>query len=162
MRLFRSDEILGIAEETLAFAREAAENTHPDEYMGLLRGEDARTLGLEQSGTVITEVLVVPGTESSPVSATMKTNMVPNDRQAVGSIHSHPNGVLQPSDADIATFGSGSVHIILGAPYRETDWRAFDRDGTPTELSVLDVALPDPEEQFFDFTQADIDRELRR
>lgn len=162
MRLFRSDELLGIAEETLTFAREAAENTHPDEYMGLLRGEDARTLGLEESGTVITEILVVPGTESSPVSATMKTSMVPNDWRAVGSIHSHPNGVLRPSAADLATFGKGSVHIILGAPYGKTDWQAFDRDGNTTELSVLDVALPDPEEQFFDFTQADIDRELHR
>lgn len=162
MRLFRSDEILGIAEETLAFAREAAENTHPDEYMGLLRAEDARTLGLEESGTVITEVLIVPGTESSPVSATVKTSMVPNDWRAAGSIHSHPNGVLKPSDADLAAFGKGSVHIILGAPYGETDWQAFDRDGSPRELSVLNVSLPDPEEQFFDFTQADIDRELHR
>lgn len=162
MRLFRSDEILGIAEETLTFAREAAENTHPDEYMGLLRGEDASKLGLEEAGTVITEVLVIPGTESSPVSATVKTNMVPNDWRAAGSIHSHPNGVLQPSDADLATFGKGSVHIILGAPYGESDWQAFDQEGKARELSVLDVALPDPEEQFFDFTQADIDQELHR
>ncbi len=162
MRLFRSDEILGIAEETLTFAREAAENTHPDEYMGLLRGEDARKLGLEEAGTVITEVLVIPGTESSPVSATVKTNMVPNDWRATGSIHSHPNGVLRPSDADLATFGKGSVHIILGAPYGESDWQAFDQEGKARELSVLDVVLPDPEEQFFDFTQADIDRELHR
>lgn len=160
MRLFRSDEILGIAEETLAFAREAAENTHPDEYMGLLRGEDAQSLGLEESGTVITEVLVIPGTESSPVSATVQTSMVPNDRHTAGSIHSHPNGVLRPSDADIATFGKGSVHIILGAPYGPNDWRAFDRKGEPTELSVLDVDVPD--EEFFDFTQADIDEELHK
>lgn len=159
MRLFRSDEILGIAEETLAFAREAAENTHPDEYMGLLRGEDAQSLGLDESGTVITEVLVIPGTESSPVSATVQTSMVPNDRHTAGSIHSHPNGVLRPSDADIATFGKGSVHIILGAPYGPRDWRAFDREGEPTELSVLDVDVPD--EEFFDFTQADIDEELQ-
>lgn len=160
MGLFRSDEILGIAEETLAFAREAAENTHPNEYMGLLRGEDARTLGLDKSGTVITEVLVIPGTESNPVSATVKTSMVPNDRHTAGSIHSHPNGVLRPSDADIATFGKGSVHIILGAPYGPHHWQAFDRQGEPTSLPVLDVELPD--EEFFDFTQEDIDEELRR
>jgi proteasome lid subunit RPN8/RPN11 len=160
MRLFRSGEILGIAAETLTFAREAAENTLPNEYMGLLRGEDARTLGLSESGTVITEILVIPGTESNPVSATVQTSMVPNDRHAVGSIHSHPNGVLQPSDADLATFGKGSVHIILGTPYGPDDWQAFDRQGEPIDLPVLDVELPD--EQFFDFTQEDIDRELRQ
>jgi proteasome lid subunit RPN8/RPN11 len=148
MRLFRSREVIGIAEDA-----------HPDEYMGLLRGEDARKLGLEERGTVITDVLVIPGTESNPVSATVKTSMIPNDRRARGSIHSHPNGVLRPSDTDLATFGRGDVHIILGAPYGPDDWRAFDREGNPRDLEVLDVDLP--EEEFFDFTQEDIDAELR-
>lgn len=159
MRLFRSRGVIGIAEDTLVFALEASRETHPDEYMGLLRGEDARRLGLDCDGTVVTDVLVIPGTESNPVSATVKSGMIPNDMRAVGSVHSHPNGVLAPSDADLATFGKGSVHIIIGAPYGRDDWRAFDREGDPWELDVLDVDLPDPE-SFFDFTQADIDEEL--
>jgi proteasome lid subunit RPN8/RPN11 len=159
MRLFRSGEVIGIADETLSFVLDASEDSHPDEYMGLLRGEDARSLGLDRDGTVVTDVLVIPGTTSNPVSATVKTDMIPNDRTAVGSVHSHPNGVLRPSDADLATFGKGSVHIIVGAPYRRTDWQAFDRRGEPRNLPVFDVELPDPE-SFFDFTQADIDEEL--
>jgi proteasome lid subunit RPN8/RPN11 len=159
MRLFRSSEIIGIAEDTLDFALEASEETHPNEYMGLLRGESARKLGLDRKGTVVTDVLIIPGTRSNPVSATVKTDMIPNDRDAVGSVHSHPNGVLQPSDADLATFGNGDVHIIIGHPYRRRDWRAFDREGKRRDLPVLDVDLPDPE-SFFDFTQADIDAEL--
>ncbi|HET7324852.1 MAG TPA: Mov34/MPN/PAD-1 family protein [Halococcus sp.] len=160
MGLFRSQSVLGIAAETLDFARSAARETHPNEYMGLLRGEDAHELGLSESGTVITDVLIIPGTESNPVSATVKTNLVPNDMRAAGSIHSHPNGVLRPSDADRATFGKGEVHVILGAPYGSTDWRAFDREGEETALRVLDVSLPDAAD-FFDFTQEDIDEELR-
>jgi proteasome lid subunit RPN8/RPN11 len=159
MRLFRSGEVLGIAAETLEFALEASEETHPNEYMGLLRGEDARRLGLDRSGTVITDVLVIPGTESNPVSATVKSSMIPNDMRAVGSVHSHPNGVLQPSDADLATFGNGTVHIIIGYPYGRNDWQAFDREGNRRDLPVLDVELPDAE-SFFDFTQEDIDEEL--
>jgi proteasome lid subunit RPN8/RPN11 len=159
MRLFRSGEILGIAEEALTFALEASEDAHPNEYMGLLRGEDARKLDLGRDGTVITDVLVIPGTESNPVSATVKTSMIPNDMRAAGSIHSHPNGVLQPSDTDLGTFGKGKVHIIIGAPYGPNDWRAFDRKGQPRDLDVLDVDLP--EDEFFDFTQADIDQEMR-
>jgi proteasome lid subunit RPN8/RPN11 len=159
MRLFRSSELLGIAEETLEFARDAAADTHPDEYMGLLRGEDARRLGLDREGTVVTDVLVIPGTTSNPVSATVRTDMIPNDVRAVGSIHSHPNGVLRPSDADLATFTRGKVHIILGAPYGPDDWKAFDNEGTPRSLDVLDVDLDDPEE-FFDFTQEDLDEDL--
>ncbi|MFC4246515.1 Mov34/MPN/PAD-1 family protein [Natribaculum luteum] len=158
--LFRSSEILGIAGETLEFALESAEASHPNEYMGMLRGTEASQLGLDRDGLVITDVLVIPGTETNSVSATVKTNQIPNDVRSLGSVHSHPNGVLRPSDADLQTFGRGSVHIIIGAPYRRTDWQAFDSHGQQTTLDVIDVELPDAED-FFDFTQADIDEELR-
>ena len=157
MRLFRSGEILGIAAETLEFALDAAADTHPDEYMGLLRGEPARDLGLDRDGTVITDVLVIPGTKSSPRAATFQSSLVPNDVRSLGSVHSHPNGVLRPSDTDVEGFGNGRVHIIMGAPYGWDDWRAFDRAGEPTDLDVLEIDLPDPAERFFDFTEADLD-----
>ncbi|EMA32851.1 Mov34/MPN/PAD-1 family protein [Haloarcula japonica] len=159
MGLFRTSGILGIAESALEFALAASEEAHPNEYMGFLRGDDASKLGLDDDGTVLTDVLVIPGTESNPVSATVKTSMVPNDMRAAGSIHSHPNGVLKPSDADLATFGRGDVHIIVGYPYGRDDWKAFDSDGSAVDLPVLDVEPP--EESFFDFDQADIDAELR-
>lgn len=158
--LFRSSGILGIAEETLDFALASASESHPDEYMGLLRASEASRLGLDREGLVVTDVLVIPGTETNSVSATVRTSQVPNDVNAVGSVHSHPNGVLEPSVEDLASFGRGSVHLILGAPYRRHDWQAFDSAGEPRELEVIDVSLPDPEE-FFDFDQADIDEELR-
>ncbi|RQG89985.1 proteasome protein [Natrarchaeobius halalkaliphilus] len=158
--LFRSNEILGIAEETLEFAIESSEASHPAEYMGFLRGTEAHRLELDRDGLVITDILVVPGTESNSVSATVRTSQIPNDVKALGSVHSHPNGVIRPSDADLETFGRGSVHIIIGAPYGRTDWKAFDSQGRPTNLNVIDVALPESED-FFDFTQADIDEELR-
>jgi proteasome lid subunit RPN8/RPN11 len=158
MGLFGSRAVVGIAREALEFAREAATDAHPDEYMGLLRGQRARDVGVDRDGRVVTDVLVIPGTESNSVSATVKTSMIPNDFSAMGSIHSHPNGVLRPSDADIETFGKGPVHIILGAPYGPEDWRAFDREGQPRDLDVVDAELQDPE-SFFDFTQADLDAE---
>lgn len=105
---------------------------------------------------MITDVLVIPGTESNPVSATMKTSMIPNDRQALGSVHSHPNGVLQPSAEDLQSFHRGDVHIIIGAPYGRTDWQAFDTDGEPVDLRVLDVELPD-NEALLPFDERDLD-----
>ncbi len=158
--LFRSSEILGIAEETLEFALQSSDATHPNEYMGFLRGTEASELGLDRDGLVITDVLVMPGTEANSVSATVRTSTIPNDVKALGSVHSHPNGVISPSAADLESFGRGSVHIIIGAPYRRQDWKAFDSQGHPQNLNVIDVELPDSEE-FFDFTQADIDREMR-
>jgi len=160
MGLFRSGEVIGIARSALDFALAASEETHPREYMGLLRGDKASKFDVEERGTIITDVLVIPGTESNSVSATVKTSMIPNDHTAAGSVHSHPNGVLQPSDEDLITFNKGSVHIIIGAPYGQHDWQAFDRKGEPRELRVLDV--DPPEDTFFDFSQADIDEELRK
>ena len=157
--LFRSGEVVGIAEEALAFALRASEDSHPSEYMGQLRGEDARSLGLDREGTVVTDVLLAPGTKTNPVSAEFNPSYMPNDLKSVGSVHSHPNGVLRPSDADLATFSRGDVHIIVGAPYGRDDWQAFDTDGEKIDLEVLDVDLDD--EVFFDFGQEDIDRELR-
>jgi len=154
--LFREPEVVGIAADAIEFALEAAEDTHPNEYMGMLRGTPAKRLGREEDGTIVTDVMVIPGTESNPISATVDSNMVPNDLRTVGSIHSHPNGVLRPSDADLQTFGSGSVHVIMGAPYGRGDWRAFDRNGDPRTLPVLDVDLADAEE-FFHFSQEDLD-----
>ncbi len=150
-----SNRVIGIAEDTIEFVLDAAHDTHPDEYMGLLRGERARRIGIDRDGLVVTDVLVIPGTTSNPTSATVKTNMIPN-MQRVGSVHSHPNGVLRPSDADLRTFGTGEAHIILGHPYRRGDWRVFDREGDPRELPVLDADLQDPKE-FFDFDESDLD-----
>jgi proteasome lid subunit RPN8/RPN11 len=168
MGLFRSRRVIGIADDALSFVLEASAETHPNEYMGFLRAErldrldpDAKLdLGdARGSDLVAVDVLVIPGTTSNSVSATVRENLIPNDNRTVGSVHSHPNGVLRPSDADLGTFGSGSVHIIVGAPYGRDDWRAFDRDGEVRDLPVVDISLPDPEE-FFDFTQEDIDAEL--
>jgi proteasome lid subunit RPN8/RPN11 len=155
MGLFRSSKVVGIAESALQFALAASEEAHPREYMGVLRGEEARSVGVDTDGTILTEVLVIPGTESSPTSASFKPTQVPNDLSAAGSIHSHPNGVLRPSDADLATFSSNEVHIIVGAPYGPDDWQAFDNDGRPTDLQVYETEPP--EESCLDFTQADRD-----
>ncbi len=168
MGLFRSREVIGIADDALSFILEASAETHPNEYMGFLRAERVDRLDPDAdldlgdargSDLVVVDVLVIPGTTSNPVSATVRENLVPNDNRTVGSVHSHPNGVLRPSDADLGTFGSGSAHMIAGAPYGRDDWRAFDREGEVRDLPVLDIPLSDPEE-FFDFTQADIDAEL--
>lgn len=158
-KLFRSSELVGIADDALQLALQASEDAHPNEYMGQLRGQDARTVGLDREGTVITDVLLAPGTKTNPTSAEFNPSYMPNDLNSIGSVHSHPNGVLRPSDADLATFSRGRVHIIVGAPYGRSDWRAFDSEGKPIDLDVVSVDVPD--EQFFDFTQADIDRELR-
>jgi proteasome Rpn11 subunit JAMM motif . Metallo peptidase. MEROPS family M67B len=152
----RQGAVGAIATDAMAFARACAADQHPDEFMGLLRADPALASMTPGDSRVVTDVLVLPGTTSSPVQATIRSVTIPNEQAIVGSVHSHPNGVLTPSDTDRRSFGSGPLHIILGAPYGPADWRAYDRTGTHRALRTVDVDLPDPA-SFFDFTEDDLD-----
>lgn len=155
MRLFRSSSISGIAEETLEFIIQASRDTHPNEFFGLLRATDARDLGLTTKGSIITDVLVIPGTKSSELAAVFRSEMVPMNSGDVGTVHSHPSGNLTPSDEDLNTFSKrGKCHIIIGHPYDEGSWRCYDRKGEERNLDVVDVELKD--DDFFDFTEEDL------
>jgi proteasome lid subunit RPN8/RPN11 len=125
-----------IARETLQFILEVCKSSAPMEFAGMLSAE----------GDVITEVIVVPGTESSDESAVMQLFMLPNIH-TVGSVHSHPSGNTRPSDADLELFGrKGFVHIIVGAPYTIKSWTCYDKDGVPIKLEIVDYNFKDEDD----------------
>lgn len=124
-------EVRGIARETLDFILEVSKSTYPHEFAGLLESKDG----------IITDVLILPGTESSESNAVLKLFMMPNI-SAVGSVHSHPSSVIRPSKADLRLFSkTGTRHIIAGHPYGPDNWKCFDGSGELVELPVLDVEL---------------------
>ncbi len=126
-------KILGIARDALKFVLEVSASSHPKEFAGMLYETDG----------IITDI-DVPITQSSNVSAVMNLFMLPVNPHIVGSVHSHPSGALQPSDADIHLFmQSGDCHIIVGYPYDTTSWACYDRIGDRRELDVLDVEIED-------------------
>ncbi len=65
----------------------------PDEFAGLLQADNE----------IITEVLILPGTESSRMSALIRLYMLPN-MQVAGTAHSHPSSDIRPSKQDIVFF----------------------------------------------------------
>jgi proteasome lid subunit RPN8/RPN11 len=120
--------IRGITKELLQLLLELGRDSHPSEFVALLREE----------GGVIGELNMLPGTVTGGSSARLLVDMMPLDTHLAGSAHSHPNGVLRPSDADIRFFPrTGRYHLIIGYPYRETDWRCFTADGEPCQLEVV-------------------------
>lgn len=157
MGLFGASEVIGIAGETLSFVLNAAEQTHPREYMGFMRAEPAGRYDIDTDGRIVTDVIVVPGTGSDETSASVDVNMQPNSPGTVGSIHSHPSGALRPSNTDRETFKRGQVHIIVGKPYGWNDWQAFDSEGSPIEFDVYHVDLP--EDDFEAITRAALEDE---
>lgn len=126
-------EIKGIASEALDFILEASKSMAPLEFAGLLQEEDG----------IITEVMLLPGTESSDQNAVLRLYMMPNVK-AAGSVHSHPGPNRRPSKADLRMFSkTGNCHIIVGFPYDRQSWTCYDRTGNIKDLAVLDVEFKD-------------------
>lgn len=126
-------KIHGIASSTLEFILEVSRSTAPREFAGLLRAEEG----------VIKDVIFLPGTESSQISAVLRLYMMPNVSIA-GSVHSHPSANNKPSRADLALFARvGDFNIIVGAPYNIRSWRCYDANGHSRTLKVLDMEFDD-------------------
>jgi len=126
-------KIQGIARDTLDFILEASKSSMPQEFAGLLQTDKE----------IITEVLVIPGTESSRMSALVKLYMLPNI-SVVGSVHSHPSANIMPSRQDLIFFSrTGDYHIIVGPPFTERSWACYNVKGERRNLPVLDVEFED-------------------
>ena len=66
--MMRTRKVRGIARDTLQFILEASRSSLPVEFAGLLQVDKE----------IITEVLILPGTESSRMSALVRLYMLPN------------------------------------------------------------------------------------
>lgn len=127
-----------IAKDTLSFILEVSKSSAPLEFAGMLQA----------SGDVITDVVIVPGTESSDESAVMQLFMLPNIPY-VGTVHSHPSGNLRPSSYDLELFDrKGMYHIIVGAPYDLSSWRCYNSSGEQIELEVTEYEFKEKEENW--------------
>jgi len=116
-----------IARKTLRMILEASRDMHPREFGAILRAEE---------GT-ITELLLLPGTVSGETHAVFQLHMLPADFSVVGTVHSHPNGIAEPSDEDLRLFSKfGGVHLVVGHPYSEVSWTAWTYAGERVSLRV--------------------------
>ncbi|TLZ75469.1 MAG: hypothetical protein E6K14_00830 [Methanobacteriota archaeon] len=117
-----------ITRKTLRMILEASRDIYPREFGAILRAEEG----------VITELLLIPGTVSGNRHAIFQIHMIPTDFAVVGTVHSHPSGVYEPSDEDRALFNKfGGIHIITGYPFSETTWAAWTNKGARIGLKVL-------------------------
>jgi proteasome lid subunit RPN8/RPN11 len=121
--------ICGISRDLLAILFELGREHHPNEFVAVLREKDG----------IIRDLDLVPGTIVGEESASFFLDMLPLDIHQAGSAHSHPNGVLSPSPADLRFFPTvGPYHVIVGYPYTERDWRCYRADGSATHLEVVE------------------------
>jgi len=102
---------------------------HPREALLILRGKVKKDL------LVIDNLLIPPFAYSTPFYVGFPTHMLPFDTSIVGTAHSHPNGVAEPSLTDMHNF-IGFLSIIVGYPYEDDDIRAYDSDGNVVRFSI--------------------------
>ena len=127
-----------IAKDTLNFILEVSKSSAPREFAGMLSAKN----------DVITDVVIVPGTESSEESAVMRLFMLPNIH-TIGTVHSHPSPNKRPSRADLELFEEkGQFHIIVAAPYDLSSWACYNNKGEPVSLPVIDYEFKDDYAQF--------------
>ena len=130
-----------ITRHCLDSALACARSAYPNEFGGILRADEPG---------VITDLLLLPGTTAGRRHANFQLYMLPVDLGVTGTVHSHPSGALHPSQADVTLFRHwGRRHIILGAPFGEGSWRAYDGNGVEVSLAVVGrpaeaAALPRP------------------
>jgi proteasome lid subunit RPN8/RPN11 len=107
----------------------AARENYPNEWSGQLRARRG----------VIFELTMLPGTLVGRDNALVNLWMLPIDYSVVGSVHSHPSGNISPSGADLEFFSKfGTVHIIAGRPYNLRSWQAYDWNGEPVDLEIVE------------------------
>jgi len=120
--------IRGIRQDLLTLLLEMGKENHPNEFACIIREQDG----------IMEELNLLPGTVGREDSASVFYDMMPLDTHVAGSAHSHPNGVIIPSDADISFFPrTGRYHLIVGYPYRKNNWRCFTADGHAHDLEVV-------------------------
>jgi len=111
-----------IDEEALGFLFGYAREVYPKEAIVALRGR----LKKEEGVIEITEsILPFKRVEGHGFSSWAHMGVV--DSRLIGIGHSHPSGVLYPSDEDMLNF-TGAVLLIVGPPYSsERDAAFYDR-----------------------------------
>jgi len=118
-----------IEKDTLVLLLEMGKSSYPNEYMVLLGANDG----------VIDELYPIAGSRGGKDASYILMDMIPLGMSFIGTAHSHPSGIIAPSNADYSSFAEmGDVHIIVGQPFDENGWRAFNREGHPIQLEIVE------------------------
>lgn len=124
-------EINGIKRDCLKMIEEGAKDMHPREFLAFLR--------LGDRNNVISELILLPRMRYGRRHAEFDIYMAPFDRKIVGTVHSHPSPVAEPSEGDLLTFRKhGRIHIIIAYPYEDDTWKAYDYNGNEVELKIVE------------------------
>ena len=109
---------------------QAAQNTHPNEFVAFLGGDKKQKM--------VTGLIILPavfGTEH----AIIRSDLLPWNAQSLGSVHSHPGFSNRPSPEDKKMFQQqGEIHLIICMPFSLQTIQAFDHNGKPAGFETIE------------------------
>jgi len=109
-----------------------AASMHPREMLLLLRGQKSK------DQITVTDLLVPPLAIHGRGFTGFQAQMLPIDFSLVGTVHSHPSGVLEPSLVDLH-HSFGRVIMIVGFPYlNESNIAVFSHSKEKLALKIID------------------------
>ncbi|UCG36907.1 MAG: Mov34/MPN/PAD-1 family protein [Candidatus Bathyarchaeota archaeon] len=88
-----------------------AKAAHPRETLLLLRGK------VERREIKVTDIIIPPLATYGKEFSAFPLHMLPVDFSIVGTVHSHPSGLLQPSAVDL-NHAFGKIFMIVAYPYK--------------------------------------------
>lgn len=126
--------MLYVKRKALESALQGAKETYPDEFIGLLRGED------KEKDTFLTELIIAPLSSYDEDSSSYSPYFIPSNTMEKATFHSHPSpGPAKPSRADRHFFARfGCFHFIASYPFGLGDVNAFDEKGKQIEFAIVD------------------------
>ena len=121
--------MFSVKTEVIEAFLEAAKNTFPNEFIGMLAGS--------KKNKTVEELVVVPAIFGDTFSQ-IYFHMLPLDESIIGTCHSHPSLSNRPSPQDIHTFSkTGFIHFIAARPYTIETIRAYDQKGHEVKIKTI-------------------------
>jgi proteasome lid subunit RPN8/RPN11 len=118
-----------ISQKLIAAMLEFARSIHPHEIILLLRGK------IKKTEIIVEEFLLPPFATYGKSFSEFPLHVLPIDFSIVGTAHSHPSGINEPSIRDINNFYS-RIMLILAYPYQKNNVKAFNSRGEIISLEV--------------------------
>ncbi len=124
--------MLGIKKNALLSCLQGAKNLYPNEFIGLLRGEE------KDGDAVLTELIIPPFSRYDESSSSFSDYYLPANMHELASFHSHPTpGSAFPSEQDKRFFARMKFNLIACHPFRLGDVNAFDSKARKVDWQVI-------------------------
>jgi len=132
LKSFRGKQLkVGISKKAFDSILFYALNIHPREAILLLRGSVGRGY------ITVKEVLIPPLATHGRGFSIIPLAHLPIDFSIVGTVHSHPSGVLNPSVEDLNNI-YGWILMIVAHPYKGLeDVAVYSKDGSKLQLTIV-------------------------